>query len=245
MRPSATLLIRSAPIGSAATWLVELVHGARTTLLVAIAAAAMALGIGTLVGTLAGFLGGLADEVLMRITEAFQTVPAFLLALAFISVTGPTRVDHRARHRARRLDSAGADRAGAGARRCASAISSPARARDRHEAAGDRAARSAAQRAARRCVSLAAVIVAGAVLIEAALSFLGLGDPNRVTWGSMIAEGGRCCGGAPFLSIVPGLALVTDGARGVSRRRSARSRPTRGERPRMSTRCFSRCRMSG
>ena len=57
-------------------------------------------------------------------------------------------------------------------------------------------------------VSLAAVIVAAAVLIEAALSFLGLGDPNRVTWGSMIAEGRTVLRSAPFLSIVPGLALV-------------------------------------
>ena len=62
-------------------------------------------------------------------------------------------------------------------------------------------------------VSLAAVIVAAAVLIEAALSFLGFGDPNRVTWGSMIAEGRTVLRGAPFLSIVPGVALVRDGAR--------------------------------
>ena len=43
-----------------------------------------------MVGTLAGFLGGMLDEVLMRITDAFQTVPGFLLALAFVSVVGPS-----------------------------------------------------------------------------------------------------------------------------------------------------------
>jgi len=52
------------------------------------------------------------------------------------------------------------------------------------------------------------VIVASAILIEAALSFLGLGDPNRVTWGGMIAEGRTVLRSAPFLSIVPGIALV-------------------------------------
>jgi peptide/nickel transport system permease protein len=52
------------------------------------------------------------------------------------------------------------------------------------------------------------VIVAGAILTEAALSFLGLGDPNVVTWGSMIAEGRNVLRSAPFLSIVPGVALV-------------------------------------
>ena len=56
--------------------------------------------------------------------------------------------------------------------------------------------------------SLAAISVAAAILIEAALSFLGFGDPNRVTWGSMIAEGRTVLRAAPYLSIVPGLALV-------------------------------------
>jgi peptide/nickel transport system permease protein len=57
-------------------------------------------------------------------------------------------------------------------------------------------------------LALSAVIVAGAVLTEAALSFLGLGDPNIVTWGSMIAEGRAVLRSAPYLSIVPGLALI-------------------------------------
>src|SRR5690606_36208996 len=57
-------------------------------------------------------------------------------------------------------------------------------------------------------LALSAVIVAGAVLTEAALSFLGLGDPNIVTWGAMIAEGRNVLRSAPHLFIVPGLALV-------------------------------------
>ena len=57
-------------------------------------------------------------------------------------------------------------------------------------------------------LALVSVIVAGAILTEAALSFLGLGDPNRVTWGGMIAEGRTVLRSAPFLSIIPGIALV-------------------------------------
>ena len=57
-------------------------------------------------------------------------------------------------------------------------------------------------------LALAAVIVAAAILVEAALSFLGLGDPNVVTWGTMIAEGRAVLRTAPFLSVIPGLALV-------------------------------------
>jgi len=58
-------------------------------------------------------------------------------------------------------------------------------------------------------LSLVSVIVAAAVLIEAALSFLGLGDPNAVTWGGMIADGRNLLRSASFLSIIPGLGLVT------------------------------------
>ncbi len=57
-------------------------------------------------------------------------------------------------------------------------------------------------------LALSSVIVAAAILTEAALSFLGLGDPNRVTWGGMIAEGRAVLRSAPFLSIIPGIALV-------------------------------------
>jgi peptide/nickel transport system permease protein len=186
--------------------LVELVYGARTTLLVAIASAATALVIGTVVGTLAAFFGGIVDEVLMRITEAFQTVPAFLLSLAFISVTGPTVPT---------IVLAIALGAWPQPARIARAEVLSLRERDFVAAArviGMRpleiALREILPNALTPVVSLAAVIVAAAVLIEAALSFLGLGDPNRVTWGSMIAEGRTVLRSAPFLSIVPGLALV-------------------------------------
>jgi peptide/nickel transport system permease protein len=57
-------------------------------------------------------------------------------------------------------------------------------------------------------LALSSVLVASAILTEAALSFLGLGDPNRVTWGGMIAEGRAVLRSAPFLSIIPGIALV-------------------------------------
>ncbi|MBA3448713.1 MAG: ABC transporter permease, partial [Pseudaminobacter sp.] len=70
--------------------LAGLFHGARTSLTVGLAASAAAIAIGAIVGTLAGFAGGLIDEILMRVTDAFQTVPVFLLALAFVSVVGPS-----------------------------------------------------------------------------------------------------------------------------------------------------------
>jgi peptide/nickel transport system permease protein len=183
-----------------------LAHGARTSLLVAIAAAATALGIGVVVGTTAGFLGGIVDEILMRITEAFQTVPGFLLALAFISVMGP---------RVSTVVLAIAIASWTQPARIARAQVLSLRERDFVAAArviGMRpweiAFREILPNALTPLLSLVAVIVAAAILIEAALSFLGFSDPNRVTWGSMIAEGRTVLRAAPFLSIVPGVAIV-------------------------------------
>src|SRR5690606_15288707 len=57
-------------------------------------------------------------------------------------------------------------------------------------------------------LSISATIVAGAILIEAGLSFIGLSDPNVVTWGAMIAEGRNLLRSAPYISIIPGIALL-------------------------------------
>lgn len=186
--------------------LAGLFHGARTSLAIGLAAAAASIVIGAVVGTVAGFAGGWADEVLMRITDAFQTVPGFLLALAFVSVVGPSL-------------------AAVVAAIALSAWTQPARItraevlsiRERDYVAAARAIgmhpaeiafREVLPNALPPVLALSSVIVAGAVLTEAALSFLGLGDPNSVTWGGMIAEGRAVLRSAPYLSIVPGIALV-------------------------------------
>lgn len=183
-----------------------LAHGARTSLVVGLAAAAAALLVGTLIGTLAGFLGGLVDEVAMRVTDAFQTVPGFLLALAFVSTAGASLGS---------IVAAIALSSWTGPARVARAEVLSLRERDFVAAARviglhpiKIALREVLPHALPPVLSLAAVIVAGAILTEAALSFLGLGDPNRVTWGGMIAEGRTVLRSAPALCIVPGVALV-------------------------------------
>lgn len=187
--------------------LAGLLHGARTSLIVGIAAAVAAVLIGSIVGTIAGFAGKLVDEALMRVVDAFQIVPGFLLALAFVSVAGGSL----------------------GTVIIAIALSSwaqPARLvraevlsiRERDYVAAARvigmhpleiAFKEILPNALPPVLALAAVIVAAAILTEAALSFLGLGDPNVVTWGSMIAEGRNVLRAAPFLSVIPGIGLVT------------------------------------
>lgn len=182
-------------------------HGARASLAVGLAAAFAALAIGLVVGTLAGFASGFIDEALMRVADAFQIVPGFLLALAFVSTLGasmPTVILAIAL-------SAWAEPA-----RLARAEVLSIRERDYVAAARiigmhplEIAFREILPNALPPVLAFAAITVAGAILTEAALSFLGLGDPNIVTWGGMIAEGRNVLRAAPFLSIIPGLALVS------------------------------------
>ena len=186
--------------------LAELFHGARTSRVVGRAAAAASLVLGAVVGTLAGLAGGLIDEVLMRITDSFQTVPGFLLALAFVSVVGPSLTV---------VVAAIALSAWTGPARIARAEVLSIRERDfvaNARVVGmhplEIAFREVLPNALPPVLALSSIIVAGAILTEAALSFLGLGDPNRVTWGGMIAEGRAVLRSAPFLSIIPGVALV-------------------------------------
>ncbi len=183
-----------------------LMHGARASLLVGISAALVALIAGSVVGTVAGFAGGLVEEVLMRVVDAFQVVPGFLLALAFVSVTGASLPV---------VVTAIALGAWTGPARLVRAEVLSIRERDFVAAArtmgmhpAEIAFREILPNALPPVLALASVIVASAVLIEAALSFLGLGDPNIVTWGSMIAEGRNLLRSAPYLSIAPGLGLV-------------------------------------
>ena len=185
---------------------VGIVYGARSSLTVALASAAMSILVGSVVGTVSGFAGGIVDETIMRIADAFQTVPGFLLALTFVSVVGPSLGV---------IVAAIALSAWTGPARIARAEVLSIRERDYVASArviGMRpveiAFREILPNALPPVLALSAVIVAAAILTEAALSFLGLGDPNRVSWGGMIAEGRTVLRTAPWLSIVPGLALV-------------------------------------
>lgn len=186
--------------------LTGLMHGARASLAVGIAATLVAMVVGALVGTVAGFAGGIVDEALMRIVDAFQIVPGFLLALAFVSVAGASLPV---------VILAIALGTWTGPARLARAEVLSIRERDYVAAARvigmhplEIAMREVLPNALPPVLALSSVIVAGAVLTEAALSFLGLGDPNSVTWGSMIAEGRNVLRTAPSLSIIPGIGLV-------------------------------------
>ena len=186
--------------------LAGLVHGARVSILVGCAAAIAALGIGILVGTLAGFSGRRVDDGLMRVTEAFQTVPTFLLALALVSVLGSSASNvviaiaisswpPAARLvRAELLLLKGADYVDAArlAGRAPLAI----------------AFLEVLPGALQPVVALIGITVGEAILVESALAFLGLSDPNLVSWGDMIANGRAMLRTAPYLVVIPGIAIA-------------------------------------
>src|SRR3546814_7785156 len=66
----------------------QIFHGARISLLIGVVATFVAIIVGTVIGALSGFYGGWVDDILMRVTEAFQTVPSFLLLLVLVAVFG-------------------------------------------------------------------------------------------------------------------------------------------------------------
>ena len=186
--------------------LAGLLYGARSTLLTAGAVAAIALIAGACVGALAGTFGGALDEVLMRLADAVQTVPAFVLALALVSVLGSSQGT---------LIAALAAGAWTGPARVvrAEVLSVKERAFvDASRLIGRPRLAIAFQvvlpNALSALTALSAIIVAGAILSEAALSFLGFGNPNAASWGAMIAEGRSVLRTAPHVIIAPGLAVT-------------------------------------
>ena len=183
-----------------------LAHGAQVSLAIAVAAAAGAVLIGTVVGALAGFYRGWIDEALMRVTEAAQTVPNFLLALALVAVLGPSTTS---------VAIAIALVAWPGIARIVRAEFLSLREREYVQACRAMGMSDAGlifgqilPNAAAPIIVLATVVVAAAILIESALSYLGLGDPNIVTWGGMIAAGRPVFRTAWTVSAIPGVAIV-------------------------------------
>ncbi|OZI43635.1 ABC transporter permease [Bordetella genomosp. 5] len=183
-----------------------LAHGARVSLLVGLAAAALSLTIGVAVGAAAGYFGGWADRVLVRITELFQTIPAFLLVIVIVAIAQPSvavialaigvsswpvvarlvRAEFRSLVHAEFVLAARAQ--GYGHARIVLAEILP--------------------NALPPIIVTTSVLVANAILMESALSFMSLGDPNVMSWGSMIGDAREMLRTAWYLAALPGLSIV-------------------------------------
>jgi len=186
--------------------LAGVVHGARASLAIGAVAALLAVAIGMLVGALAGFYRGWVDELLMRVVEAFQTVPGFVLALALVAVLGPSSTSSIV---------AVAVISWTQTARVVRAEFLALRERDFVRActalgAGDVTimVRHILPNALPPVIALATMTIAVAILVESALAFLGLGDPNLASWGAMIASGRALLRTAWYVSAVPGIAIA-------------------------------------
>ena len=182
-----------------------LVHGARISLLVGLVSTGVALLIGIPLGALAGYFGGWIDDLSMRFTELFQTIPSFALAIVIVAILQP---------------SIGSVVLAIGlvswppvARLVRGEVLS-LKSREYVQAAitlGQSTPRiiftQVLPNAIAPIIVIASLIVASAILLESALSFLGLGDPNLITWGYMVGAGRTRLIDAWWVSFFPGLAI--------------------------------------
>jgi peptide/nickel transport system permease protein len=186
--------------------LAQLVYGARVSLTIGLVAAMISLVVGVLVGSIAGYYGGWADIVLSRITDMFLIIPAFFLIIIVVATVGSgilyvtIVIGLTAWPTSARLMRAQAislrDRTFIQALR-ALGESSP-RILSRH----------VIPNGFQPLIANASLDIAGAILIEAGLSFIGLGDPNKATWGRMIFDGRTSITVAWWASILPGIAIM-------------------------------------
>jgi len=184
----------------------QIFHGARFSLLIGGVATLIAIVIGIVIGALAGYYGSWTDTILMRVTEAFQILPNFLLLLVLVAVFGSTITTVTI---------------------AVGVVSWPAPARlTRAEFLSLRnrefvqAGRTLGLRDAKLIfgeilpnalppiIVYASVVMAVAILLESALAFLKLSDPNIASWGNLIGLGRDVLRVQWYVSAIPGVAIL-------------------------------------
>jgi len=185
----------------------RLIYGARVSLLVGVTSVAMTVTLGVLLGSLAGYAGGAVDFWIMRVVDVLLAFPGILLAIAMSAVLGPSLA-----HVIFALVVIG----WTGYARLVRAEVLSIREREHVEAAralGMRSSRVVLRHVlplvAAPVVVQATFGMAGAIVAEASLSFLGLGvQPPTPSWGSMLNEGRSFLLVAPHLTLWPGVAIL-------------------------------------
>jgi peptide/nickel transport system permease protein len=181
-------------------------YGARVSLLIGIISTAVAVVIGVAIGALAGFYGGRVDDMLMRFTEFFQTIPAFAMAVVLVAIFSPNITS---------ITLAIAVVSWPPVARLVRGEFLSLRSREFVQAAvvvGQTGPRIMATQILPNAISpiivTASLMVATAILTESSLSFLGLGDRNMMSWGFMIGAARTMLREAWWLSVFPGLAIL-------------------------------------
>lgn len=186
--------------------LAGLIHGARVSLMIGLVASLGATLIGLVMGAFAGYYGGLIDNLLMRTTDFFLTIPSFVLAVVLVAIFSPTIASVTA---------------------AIAIVSWPSVARlvraefiaqrDREYVQACKAlgmsdleilARQILPNALPPVIVVSSLMVATAILTESGLSFLGLSDPNVMSWGYMIGVGRTVLRVAWWMSAIPGITIL-------------------------------------
>ena len=182
-----------------------IINGARVSIIIGLSAAFMSVVIGVSVGALAGFYRGWIEEVLMRITEFFQVLPTLLFAMVIVALFGASlpmitfaigivswtavaRITRSEFLRIRELEFVMASRSsGTRPLRIIFSVILP--------------------NALPPIIVQSALMVGSAILFEAGLSFLGLTDPNVVSWGQIIGSNRQYILDAGYTVTFPGIAI--------------------------------------
>ncbi|MDT1987106.1 MAG: ABC transporter permease [Planktomarina sp.] len=185
--------------------LAMIINGAKVSLMIGLSAAVMTVFIGVTVGALAGFYRGIVEEILMRITEFFQVLPTLLFsmvlvalfgaslpmitfAIGIVSWTAVARITRAEFLRIRELEYVMASRAsGVSNIKLMFGVILP--------------------NALPPIIVQSALMVGSAILFEAGLSFLGLTDPNVVSWGQIIGSNRQYILDASYTVTIPGIAI--------------------------------------
>ena len=183
-----------------------LAHGARVSLLVGLVSTAVATLIGISIGAVAGYFGGRLDDALMRLTEFFQTIPTLAMAVVLVAIFQPSIVS---------IISAIATVSWPPVARLVRGEFLSLRSREFVQAAvviGQSAPRIIFTQILPNTMSpiivTASLMIATAILTESALSFLGLGDRNLMSWGFMIGAARTMIREAWWMSFLPGVAIL-------------------------------------
>lgn len=186
--------------------LTGLAYGAQVSLIVGVTSTLAAVGVGVVFGALAGYYGGLVDDVLMRVTEFFQTIPTFVFALLLVAILSPSILSI--------IIAIGIVSWPPVARLVRSEFAS-LRSREFVKAAvvlgqsnWQIIMTQILPNTLSPVIAMASLMVATAILTEAAISFLGLGDPNMMSWGYMIGASRTVIRQAWWMSFFPGMVIL-------------------------------------
>ena len=181
-------------------------HGAKTSLLIGLIATLAAVFIGIIFGAFAGYYGGRIDDFLMRITEVFQTIPSFVFAILLVAIMKPSIES---------IVIAITVVSWPGVARLVRAEFLSLKNREFVQAChtlGMSDVRIMLREILPNCLSpiivIGSLMVATAILIESGLAFLGLGDPNIMSWGFQIGAGRTMLRSAWWVCTFPGVAIL-------------------------------------